>query len=138
MLLLYHPGVASIDCNDCQKRLYDYDTGKPKTWKGSGGKKIYADGPSHKPQCKTSHGCPKGSPEEAAKIELTPKNWKTLRLYRQLRVANFRFMTDSEKNDRILRKHFGILDEIYREWELKQQANDLARSLAPIMLKKMF
>ena len=134
MLQLYHPGVANIDCRDCQKRLYDYETGKPRTWKGVGGLPIYSDGPSHKPQCRTHIGCPKVSPEEAYQYELTDANWKTLRLYRQLRAAGFQFMSAAERRDTILRRHFGILDEIFRNYDRKEHAKDVANELLPILI----
>lgn len=112
-LLLFHPGVAKIDCGDCQKRLYDLETGEPKTYRAGPNRELrYYEG--QPPPCKQpGNSCPKGSPETAHEHELSDKNWRVLNLYRRGRVTGFENVTI----DALLAENLAIVDELYRSWE---------------------
>lgn len=58
---MLHPGIAFRDCNDCLAHLYNEETGKVELGRDRKPRKRDASCP---PPCRTSKGCPKGTPEE--------------------------------------------------------------------------
>lgn len=128
MLTLYHPGVARIDCRQCQERLYDLETGTPKTFKVRGEIRYYDKEavPDHKPPCRTHLGCPKGSPEEAHLHELSLQNWKVVDLWKAVRATQGRCLTESQANDPLTTYLLTIVDEVMREKEQRDMAQQNA------------
>ena len=57
-LILCSPQVAFRDCKQCQKYEYNEETGKIELFDG---KNIFRRGET---PCRTSRGCPKGTPEQ--------------------------------------------------------------------------
>ena len=120
-LLLFHPGVAVIDCRDCQKFIYDFATGQRKTYaQGTRDRLRPANTP---PPC---HKCPKQSPQQSHEHELSAKNWRTLSLYQQVRASRGACLTDAMKNDGLLMKNLATIDALFRRWEREQQASAVA------------
>lgn len=80
-LLKHHPAVAWRDCGDCQKHVYDEQTGKRREYRGL---------PVLRPKgvltpCRYSTGCPKGTPENQK--SLSEKNWKAYRHYQECKAV---------------------------------------------------
>lgn len=99
-LVLLHPEVAFRDCADCMKHVYDEKTGRKVERRG----KPLPRHPKCPPPCRTSIGCPKGSPtgEKGCK-ELSPKNWAAYRHYKEcLAVSDF-------PKDAIVRRNASII-----------------------------
>jgi hypothetical protein len=76
-LVVLHPGVAAVDCHDCQRWLHNQD------WKPveKRGRKVPRHGP---PPCRTCPKIEKGvepRPENATR--LTPEFWETWRHYHE-------------------------------------------------------
>ena len=141
-MLLLHPGVAKIDCRDCQRRLYDLETGEPKYYRaGPNREKRYYDGPKHKPPCATPEdvggGCPKGSPQEAHKHELTEENWRTWELYQQSRATHGQCLTEAERSDVLLPIAFSLLERITSAAERRAAANETAAALLPLLARRL-
>lgn len=135
MLELYHPGVARIDCRLCQERMYDMETGAPKTFMSGGQVRFYDKEavPDHKPPCRTHLGCPKGSPEEAYLHELSLQNWQVVELWKSVRATRGRCLTESQANDSLTVHLLTIVDEVMREKEqrdmAKQNASQIGREV---------
>lgn len=121
---MFHPGVAQIDCRDCQKYVYDFVTGKRKTY--AQGKRDRPRPASTPPPC---HKCPKESPEKAHEHELSAKNWRTLALYQQVRASSGACLSDEMKRDALLMKNLATIDALFRRWEREQQAVVLATEI---------
>jgi hypothetical protein len=138
---LFHPGVARIDCRDCQRRLYDLETGEPKTYRAGPQREIkYFDGPTHKPPCavpkEVGGGCPKQSPDEAHRYELTEASWATWRLYRQARATGGASLTEAERTDELLAENFATLDRLMGMQEKRQAAREMASALMPLLVRR--
>lgn len=57
--------------------------------------------------------CPKKSPENAKRLELSGKNWKTFRLWREVKATHGRCLTDAMARDPIIRRNLSILDALH-------------------------
>ena len=105
ILELYHPQVAKRDCGHCQKFHYDEDSGLPVQDSRGGcigdGQYLYRRGPT---PCRTSKGCPKGTPENPA--TLSERNRQAYRHYLECKaVGDF-------PGDSIVRRNAGIIRSI--------------------------
>lgn len=131
-LVLFHPGAAAIDCDDCRKHEYDLTTGKPITYHAGPKReeKIKIRPPGTFAPCEQ---CPKKSPENAKRIALSLKNWKTLAIYRQVKATCGACLTDAMRNDRLLMKNMASIDVVYQAFERQQQAKAQAAQLSHLM-----
>ena len=128
-LILFHPGPASIDCEECKRFIFDLKTGRRETFK-SGPKRE--EKPCVRPGkiLPPCDQCPKESPEKAHEHELSDRNRQTVRLYHQVRATQGGCMTEAMKADRLLARNLAIVDQLYREWEREQAAKELAYQVA--------
>ena len=106
-MVLFHPGPASIDCNDCAKWIYDLDTGKKQTHRAG---PTLEERPNVRPASvpPPCEKCPKKSPENAERLRLSDKNLRTFDLYKLHRATPFRNL------DATTRRNFAHLDELFR------------------------
>ena len=125
-MLLRHPGVALIDCNDCQKRLYDLRSGKPKTYKSGPHREetYYWFEGKPKPPCTTDEGCPKKSPREAHQFELSRRGWETFEAWKRYRAAPAAFEVDE-----LAAAAFAVLDNLDREYSAYLEAERLQTAM---------
>lgn len=89
---------------------------------------MQARSPKQAPPCRV---CPKKSPENAAKLELTVANATTLQLYWRNRAV-LGCLSDRERHDVMLQRNFSIIDSIFRAWEMEQSS-----AFASMMLEGM-
>lgn len=109
LLRLLHPEVAFRDCEHCKKYSYDEDTGAVRLFHGQPLPRDAAE----KPPCRTSIGCPKGTPENPR--ALTPENWLCYKHYQRCRVVG------KFPDDTLVAEHAVVIHEAEREaWEQKQ------------------
>ena len=115
--------MASIDCQDCVKRLYDLKTGQPVTYiVGPDDELGYEDGPDHKPQCRMGEGCPKESPERAHLHELSARNRRKLATYRAVKVLGMGCV-DPFVIDRSFAETMAIIDQFMTTRERNKQTD---------------
>ncbi len=129
-LILFHPGLASFDCQQCKEYIYDFDTGERKTYLA--GPKREEQPMMRPPNVKTPcNKCAKMSPKEAETFQLNERNQRTCTLYRLAKATNFEYLTKAEKRDPIIAHNFAVLDFLHREHERRRHANELAHQLLP-------
>jgi len=133
-LLLFHPGVASFTCEQCEKYIYDFDTGKQKTFKAGAERKEqpYLRPPNVATPCQK---CPRESPEKAHEYELSDRNYRTLILYRRAKATMFHYLTEAEKTDPLVARNFAALDVLFAEHERQKQITTLVHELSPFLVK---
>lgn len=101
-LILFHPEVAFRNCQHCLKYLYDEETGKVRTF--SSREDLVERLPSVPAPCRTSKGCPKGTPENPKKLSL--KNLKAYQHWKECKaVGQF-------PDDDIVRRNAALIQEI--------------------------
>lgn len=112
-LILFHPGAARIDCRECAKFVFNLETGEKEVFKSGPERKELpvVRGPGQPTPC---HSCPKESPEKAKEIELTDRNWRAYRHYKEARAVG---LSEEERRDPIVRKHFALLDAVLERYE---------------------
>lgn len=105
MLILHHPNLASLTCDDCKKWVYDF---KERRFHLSGGKPVPRPAGSALPcwQCPKCDGVDRKSPDEGRKAELSPKNQRALQAY-----------YEGEKGDRITARLFGIIRRVTESYD---------------------
>ena len=135
-LLLFHPGVAKIDCRDCVKRLYDLEKGEVVLSPRGPKRELMAitEKDGHKAPCRVGNVCAKGSPETAHVHELSPRNKKTLRIY-----LNFRHGFLKDHDDHLLAENLSLIDRVFekhREKVMDDRAEYGAVKMAKIILGK--
>lgn len=63
--------------------------------------------------------CPKQSPSEAKRMELSDKNWRTWRIYQQVQATGGGCLTEAMKRDAVLNRNLGdiydLLSSLSRE-----------------------
>lgn len=107
---MLHPQVAFRDCQHCQAFLYDEQTGKPNDRRGL----PIARPDTIPPPCRTSTGCPKGTPEESR--ELSAKNWQAYEHYKECRaVGQF-------PDDPVVRQNARLIADIEHRYEQGRQS----------------
>lgn len=116
-MLLSYPEVATRSCDDCKKWLYNDDGGRVK--------RCGMDVPRHSNQPTPCHKCPKKSPEEAHKYELSLKNQKAVQFHSVSKAVGFRNLTPEMANDPILQRNFAIIGGI----EEQHDRDELAKSI---------
>lgn len=120
--MLFHPAVARINCSDCLKVVYDFDTGEPvRICNGTLPMLRVLPPPCEK--------CPKKSPEREREFVLSDRNLKTIRLYYEVRATGGACLTERERSDRLLTRNLQLIDRLVREHERKQQTDDLLNIL---------
>ena len=126
-LWLFHPFLAGLACEDCQRWIYDFETGEKQTYKsGPNRVEIQRTWPKGTgPPCKT---CPKGSPAEEHEHILSLKNWRTLMIYQQVRATSGHCLNDAERMDRILRQNLATIDTLVRLHEHQRLVMDLSHA----------
>jgi hypothetical protein len=132
-LLLWHPGVAAIRCRDCERYVYDLETGKLKT---------YRSGPSReeKPQLRPAGtlppcgDCPKGGKHREWETRLSAANLKTLALYRETRAGVP--LSRAERRDSIVRENMALIDGLVRDWERHRQGEEFAMQVATLLYRR--
>jgi hypothetical protein len=127
-MALTSPGIAALPCSECAKFLYDIKTGKPVT-RGDGEKQPRPQGAPL--PCRL---CPKKSPQEAHKYELSRKNVKALRLYLEMRATQGRCIPKRLARDGMFRRVMATIDQVMRSVEREQNAEAI---LAPLLIAKM-
>ena len=106
MLILAHPEVAFRSCEDCERWIYDAETGKKKTRAG----RPIARPHISRPPCST---CPKCEGENVKDVDtgkratLSPKNWQTIQAYFQVQATHL--MID----DPITQTNFGTIAYLF-------------------------
>ena len=124
-LWLFHPALAAIACEDCQKWMYDFETGERETYRAGPSReeklKTWPRGTG--PQCAT---CPKESPAKEREHMLSAKNWRTLMIYQEVRATGGHCLTDAERTDRILRRNLATIDGLVRIREHQRLVTDLS------------
>lgn len=118
-LLKFHPEVANRECKHCQDFLYDEETGKLQLNKKFNPPQPIARPLTVLPPCRTSTGCPKGTPEN--NCELTEKNWLAYVHYLQCKaVGDFPKDAIVYRNAVIIRsvedEYQRFVDTSLREW----------------------
>lgn len=69
--------MAGVDCEDCQKHVYNLETGERESYQTSAGKMPLLR--TDPPPC---HSCPKGSPRRGAELKLDPCNLAAIELFK--------------------------------------------------------
>jgi hypothetical protein len=121
-MLLHHPQIASLSCDECKKWLYDLKTGKRRERGGV---------PQPRPPGAATpcHECPKGSPEREQEHVLTDRNWQTLTLYLRNRALLGLVLSPRERSDALLQRNFAIIDTQIRKQELHEPAEAMSLSV---------
>lgn len=128
-LILFHPGAARIDCGDCAKWVFNLETGE---------KEVFKSGPERKElpvvrqpgEATPCHSCAKESPEHAQEIELSPRNWRCWRHYREGRAVG---LCELERRDPLVRKHFALLAALEEQYERHQSQADSFQGLKALV-----
>lgn len=118
--MLNHPAHAALDCETCQKWVYDIETCQPKKRGG----KIQPRPPGVPTPCGS---CPKKSPENWERIKPTRRTFATLELYRRNKATFGRALNEHEVNDEWLQKNFAILDDVFASHERANQQRSQQR-----------
>jgi hypothetical protein len=117
--MLYHPQVANVPCEDCQKWVYD------KNWRRAqrGGQDVPRP-PGTPTPCQS---CPKKSPEHAKTLILTRRNSATLRRFYEQQATCGACLTEEEKGDAWLIYLFGLIGKELRQFERQEQLEVVAK-----------
>ena len=129
-MLLVHPGPASIDCDDCQKFIYDLETGQRKQVGRKGHRKPQPRPPGIPLQC---GNCPKRSLAESKKIELSEKNRLAYRAWAEVKATYGKAMSERMAADGIVRQNFSIIDSVTTECERHLNAKALGKQVQGLM-----
>ncbi len=128
-LILFHPGAARVPCSECAKFVFNLETGEKETYR-SGPERLelpVVRGPGQKTPCDS---CPKESPEHAKEIELSPRNWRAWRHYREGRAVG---LCDRERRDPLVRKHFAMLEALEEQHARRQAQADSFQGLKALV-----
>lgn len=127
--MLFDRVIASIPCSECQKWVYDMETGERETYPVGDGKTVlpYArDGAP--PPCQQGFQCPKESPEKEHLHVLNGRNVRLFRTYLRERAC-----PSHEPREQIVRDAFAIVDGLYEEWNSRRLARDVLSMLPAAM-----
>ncbi|WP_146431161.1 hypothetical protein [Blastopirellula retiformator] len=115
-MLQTHPGAALINCEDCQQFVYDLQTGRRVTVRQGPERQETPQRrlPGMPLQCGS---CAKGSPAEAPQWELSAKNWKAYRLWREVRATYGRCVSPAMARDSIIRRNLAAIDDVVRRYQ---------------------
>jgi hypothetical protein len=120
-LLLFHPVIAARSCEECAKWWFDDDPANGKwTTKiiNRGGRDFERPKDPKTKQPMTPCGqCPKRSPEEAGRLELSEKNQQAYQCYRRFRALKGANITPAMKRDEVFGQNMELIDTIVRAHE---------------------
>ena len=128
-MAVHHPALLKFTCAECKKYVYNMETGERFTVCNGLLDMQRPVGPSGEPE-PPCNKCPKGSPDREREFILTPANYKTLKLYLEVRVTFGQGLTDAMKNDRWLMNNFRLIDGIVRDHERHEQQKFLSELVA--------
>lgn len=117
--MLRHPEVYDRSCSDCKLWVYGQD-GRIET---RAGKPVARTGP---PPC---WSCPKKSPQEAHKYELTRENQALYNLYLQVRASGGACLSEEQRASRRLMEKLSAIDSIVESDRRQKLASELATVL---------
>ena len=80
------------------------------------------------------HQCPKQSPQEAHKYELSLKNIRTLAMYFQQRATSGVCLSEAERSDAIVRQNIGIIEQAF--WTHSEAKRDEVAALLPAAIAR--
>lgn len=120
-MIFEHPEVATRPCDEC--RLFVFDERGEKATRG--GQPIRRP-PGASPPCKA---CPKKSPREAHRYELSPRNLRLVSCFMRRRA------TGDIPMDEATRERFSVIDAIVRRNERTSLARSIAAELLPLLVK---
>jgi hypothetical protein len=108
--------IAARSCELCKEKWFDDDPQNGKwTTKivGRGGVEFARPKDPKTGQPKTPcEYCPKKSPEEAPKFELSAKNEAAYQLYRRLKATRWTTVTPAMKRDEVFQRNVEIIDAL--------------------------
>lgn len=119
MLMLQHPEAAHRPCEECQRWMYHEGKDKLGTQRVIG-----RDG---QPLTRAKNVptpcwlCPKKSPTEAKRIELSDKNWRTWQVYQEVQATGGACLSERERADGMLAANLGIVYEAVQSVARAQQ-----------------
>ena len=90
--------------------------------------------PSDPLPCRTPQGCPRGSPARELEFRLSRKNWRTVELYRRVRLLGAACLTAAERADELLAGNLAIVHEVWGRSERRRDRELLAAELQHIIL----
>lgn len=134
-LLLFHPGVAGLSCETCQEFVTDLETGEVATYWATNretGEREQLPQVRPKGTLPPCQRCPKGSPEQAKAVELSPKNWLAFSHYRQVKSVG---VSEVERNDPIVRRNMAIIDAAFDAFRMAQSSRLQAHEFAKLFKK---
>lgn len=122
--------VAARSCEDCKKWWYD-DGDKEGSGKFTFRNSIVSRGkrtanetkierPSHAPT--PCHHCPKGSPENAKALELSPKNLQAIEFYHRTVACGWRNLTEEMTADETLTANLTAIHAIHEQHKRQQDS----------------
>jgi hypothetical protein len=113
---IVYPGVAEIDCRDCQKYVYDLDYGN-KIIDEEINQPIERDVP---PECSS---CPKGEVDyDFARLGLDPRNEKLYSLYRAVKIAGGVVIPSHLVQCEIFRSNLVLVEDIVESAKVSHKA----------------
>ena len=116
---MFHPGAASVSCDDCQRYVYRVDEqGRVRPERLQHGGHDWLRPAGVPPPCGK---CPKRSPQEAHLYELSPKNRRTLELYFRVRATRGACLTKRMRDDALLASNLALVEAVVRRWEKKDE-----------------
>ena len=129
---MFHPGAARIDCGECQKFVYNLETGERETFRSGPNRDLVPVGrpPGTPTPC---NKCPKGSPEKAKTLELSEKNWSAFAHYQESKAVG---LTEAERRDPIVRRNFALMDRIAAERDRRDHSQGMAEALIAVLTSK--
>lgn len=112
---MLYPEVAFRSCEDCQKHVYDHETGRREEWPAGSGNPV-ARLPGSLPPCADGPtACAKVSP--GAGVELNERNSQCYRHYLECRA------TSSFPDDALVRHHAAVIRSIEDSAERMERKN---------------
>lgn len=114
LLELLHPKVASRDCSHCLLYLYDEETGEPIRSRKKDGSLRLRDSSCPAP-CRTSKGCPKGTPENS--LALNSANREAWEHWKECKAVG------SFPDDPIVRQNAAIIEDALKTVETIRENN---------------
>ena len=132
--MLFASAVAHVSCADCQRFVYDLQTGKRETYQAGSAYNelpVPRNGP---PPCELGRDCPKESPEREHLHVLNARNRQMVDLY----FANRAFggnLFQPHQIDPLRTRAFQIIDEIVREQDRQDLARAIAVKVGPFLIR---
>ena len=124
--MFLNPGAASIDCEDCARYLYDFQTGERLTYEAEEGVFLpVVRRPDQPTECSS---CPKGSPENYRdNLRLLTRNWKAYDLWKQLRGNPNLRLPEYLAGCSILARNLYSIDQVIKSVKAELRSNAMER-----------